>query len=504
MSGGTLGRGVIGSAIVLACGCKPPGGGDGDGSEGPLEQATVSHFYGSWDLEPYEEAWPCVSWTLNNEESLYVNATTLNNEGMYHHSTWLVVPEDYYEGPDGFWDCDARGFSEVEAAVAGTVLIAQSTQSTYERQFYGDGVVVKIPPHHKIVAQNHMLNVANRPVTTGTTMSLELVHPKLVETVLVPFRLAYWDLHIPPMAESDHVADCELDGPFNMATGRDIDMKIHFLLPHTHDLGKRFYVDIVGGPRDGERVVDIEGFNARGNGARFDDPIDMTGATGLRMTCGYHNPRDEEIGWGFGDQEMCEMLGMADSDALIDMGVSGYEYLGAVDGVEQYGGACSGLGFAPNSKQTLPTQDEVDGELYLPPISEEDEAIDPVPKCLDFETGTAPIGPPTLSDIAATVFPSCTWSACHGGDSPAAGLDLASADLHAELLGHEVQADTADPLIAPGDPEGSWLYQRLALCDPTGNDGVEYAHMPLGNPVLLDAGLIAKVRAWIEDGAKDD
>ncbi len=488
--------------ICAALACKAGPGGEGD--EGPLEEATISHFYGTWELEPYEEVWPCASWTLHNEQALYVNATTLNNGGMYHHSTWMVVPEDYYEGPDGFWDCDARGFSEVEAAVSGTVLIAQSTQSTYERQFYGEGVVVKIPPHHKIVAQNHMLNVANRKIETGTTMSLELIHPKLVETVLKPFRMAYWDLHIPPGIESDHVADCDLDGRYQMATGREIDMKIHFLLPHTHDLGKRFYVDIVGGPRDGERIVDIDGFNARGNGVRFDDPIDMTGATGLRMTCGYMNPTDEEIGWGFGDQEMCEMLGMADSDAIIDMGVDKFEPLGAQAGVETFGGSCGGIGLLPSSKQTLPTQKEIDGDLYLPPLSEEDQAIDPVPQCVDFEPGTTPDGPTTLSSIRDTVFPSCTWSACHGGESPAAGLNLAAEDLHAELLNHSVAADSNMALVEPGDADRSWLYQRLALCEPTGASGGAYAHMPLGDPVLMDAALIAKVRAWIEDGAPND
>ena len=54
------------------------------------------------------------------------------------------------------------------------------------------------------------------------------------------------------------------------------------------------------------------------NGKTFDPPLDLTGATGFRYWCAYDNPRDEQVGWGIGDQEMCEVLGYADSGMLFD------------------------------------------------------------------------------------------------------------------------------------------------------------------------------------------
>ena len=74
-------------------------------------------------------------------------------------------------------------------------------------------------------------------------------------------------------------------------------------------------------------------------------------------------------------------------------------------------------------------------------------------------------------------------------------------DLHTELLGHAVQASTALPLVAPGDPDGSWLVRVLSQCSPTDDAGNLRSHMPLNAPVLLDDGLVNAVRAWIAAGA---
>ncbi len=500
------------TAALLPAACTSPAADETGESETGVEdpnRAIITHFYGETTLAPLEEVEPCVSWTLNNEESLWVEQTDLYNQGMYHHSTWIAVPEDKYAGPDGFWDCEERGFDEVDAAISGTVLIAQSTQSLWESQKYGpseEGVVVKIPPRHKLVAVNHMLNVSNREITTGVTMNLHLVHPKLVNTVLVPFRLAYWDLQIPPAeggvpTESDFIAECPLANNFD-SNGIEMDTKIHYMLPHTHDLGKRFYVDVVGGPRDGERIVDIEGFNAQGNGQSFFPPIDMAGATGLRMTCGFTNPREEVIEWGIGDQEMCEVLGMADSSLLMDMGVySVGSEQPAVDGVRQFGGNCTGVGFYPNSRQTPPSQEEIDGELYVPDLPPEDAMLPEVPECVDVDQSVAGEAPLTLESVRDTLFVSCTWSACHSGANPAADLDLTTDDLHAALVGVDSTRDEGRKLVEPGDRNASTLYRRVAYCEPEKLGGGTQAHMPWGSPTLLEPELVNKLGEWIDAGA---
>jgi hypothetical protein len=88
--------------------------------------------------------------------------------------------------------------------------------------------------------------------------------------------------------------------------------------------------------------------------------------------------------------------------------------------------------------------------------------------------------------------------------SGAADLDLSATDLHGELMDHEVVADVSLPLVEPGDPEGSHLYQRLARCEAVDDAGHPLSHMPYNAPFLLDDELVALVRTWIEDGAQDN
>ena len=72
----------------------------------------------------------CQSWTLNNDETLYVSKIRQRNGGAWHHSNWFFVPEDVYDGPDGTWDCSERGFHTVQAALEGGSFFAQSTQTS--------------------------------------------------------------------------------------------------------------------------------------------------------------------------------------------------------------------------------------------------------------------------------------------------------------------------------------------------------------------------------------
>lgn len=104
--------------------------------------------------------------------------------------------------------------------------------------------------------------------------------------------------------------------------------------------------------------------------------------------------------------------------------------------------------------------------------------------------------PATLSTIEAEIFAkSCTFSACHKGASPAGGLGL-EGSTHAKLV--DVTATgTAATLVVPGDPDASYLLEKLTASAPTAGDP-----MPPGAP--LPAAKLEMVRSWIEAGAADD
>ena len=476
-----------------------PGDGDGDGD---LETASLTHSFGTVALEPFEEVEPCVQWALDNEAALYVQTTTLANLGYFHHSNWFVIPEDLYPGEDGYFDCNERGFTELGAAAAGTVLFAQSTQSFVEAQATLPGAVVKIPPKHKVVAGAHLLNVGPAPVSTELYMTLDLVHPRDVEIVLSPFRLTYYDLDIPANAESRFTGVCSsVAEAFESATGLPFELDLHYALPHYHYLGNYFDLSFIGGPFDGQSVYELNGFNGEANGKVFDPPLDLTGTDGIQFTCGFDNWRDVNVGWGIGDQEMCVMLGLADSEVMMDISVNaGTQAVGQQDGIFMFEGECSVLAIPKNSSQGLPTQAEKDGPLNVPDSG--DPGLPPVPECVDHDPSVAPTIEPTLDNVFAAVFqPSCMFSSCHGQAGQAAGLNLQSPDLLTELLDHEVVGSPGTALVEPGDPDNSWLYQVMSSCSPMNSQGGLATHMPRNAPVLLDDTAVALVREWIANGA---
>ena len=294
-------------------------------------------------------------------------------------------------------------------------------------------------------------------------------------------------------------------GPYEDAAARPLDLKLYYVLPHYHALGDYFRLEIMGGPRDGEVLLQMEGFNAEANGKTFDPPVDLTGATGLRMTCGYNNPTGEEVNWGIGDQEMCEFLGLADTAVMMDGWVREHNPDGTmVDGVVDFVSPCTVQAVPKNEKQTMPTQDEINAPLYRPGTNEVDANTTPVEVCQDTPEDAVAEPPLTLASVNETIFvASCNYSACHGGATAAGGLDLAQDNLLAALAGVDSAGRPGMPLVDPGYPDNSYLYHLLSTCTPRGAGDVEVSHMPLNSPTLMDPGLVAKVREWIRNGAMD-
>jgi hypothetical protein len=471
------------------------------------DRLWITHAFGPLGMQPWEDDDSrCVSWTVQNALPVYAQAVLASNEGGFHHSNWFIVPEDVYPGPDGYWPCAERGYTEIDAATKGTVLFAQSTQSYVEEQRLSPGAVVKLPAGSKIVAGLHTLNASPREVESGLWLSLAPIHPAEVTAVVAPLSMQYKDLHIPPLTEARFTADCDLAIPHAITTlGGQLALRLHYILPHYHYLGNYFDVTVVGGELDGQSVFTIEGFSADASGITFDPPLELVGARGLRMTCGYDNWTSNQVEWGNGEGEMCVMLALVENETVIGASVEFGNHIVAVeDGVHMYEGLCLGLAVAKSPDQGMPTQQEILAPLYLPPLDPNDQGLPPIPACHDADRNAAPEAPVSLTSLRETIFaPACSYSACHG-QGAAAGLDLGAANLHGALMNHSLIVAAGMPLVDPGNPDNSWLYHLLADCEPTLPSGIVVSHMPKNAPKLLDDALVAKLRAWIEAGAPND
>ncbi|HMR08426.1 MAG TPA: hypothetical protein PKA88_21750 [Polyangiaceae bacterium] len=315
---------------------------DESGSCAALVGTPHAHDFPEQTVGAGEEAYRCRSWTLDNDTELFINAVELEQNEASHHSNWMFVPEDQYPGPDGLWDCKDRGYSQLAAALAGGALYAQSTQAKREVQKFPDGVAVRIPPRSKITSDTHLLNTTKSGVTGNTKFTIYALDPKDVTVRLAPFHLDYHGLAIPPKATSRFSAECDLLQDF----GGSLDAKLFYLLPHTHALGSRVFVELLGGPNDGQSLLDVRGFNGEARGKRFGPAVDLSSASGFRFGCEFKNPRNSTIKYGIGDQEMCEVLGFFESPMAFESRVDEAKP-GPTDGdIQTFTGACNTAAFS--------------------------------------------------------------------------------------------------------------------------------------------------------------
>jgi hypothetical protein len=105
----------------------------------------------------------------------------------------------------------------------------------------------------------------------------------------------------------------------------------------------RVFLEAIGGPLDGHSLLDVVGSPGEARGVAYQPPIDLTGTTSLRFGCEFDNPRDESVKWGFGDQEMCEMLGFAESKAVFEGSANTQIGMGTEGAMATFEGNCSML-----------------------------------------------------------------------------------------------------------------------------------------------------------------
>ena len=275
---------------------------------------TLSHASVPRTIAPGEEITGlCESFTVHNADMLYVNAITFDASPGMHHSNWIFVPPSYYAGPDGTWPCDSRSFDQGAAASVGGVLFAQSTQATQQVQQFPPGVALPLPPNVRIIGQVHMLNTTAAPIDVTTRIELHPIPREQVQTRLSGFYLEFNPINLAPHTRSLSTTACDFDTPHRMLVGRPLDFHMYYGMPHYHGLGRGMRVNVVGGPNDGASVFETNRLIGEPDGHTLMPAYDLTGATGLRVTCDFDNPRDTAVHYGVGDDEMCIFLGFTES-----------------------------------------------------------------------------------------------------------------------------------------------------------------------------------------------
>jgi CHRD domain-containing protein/Big-like domain-containing protein len=115
-----------------------------------------------------------------------------------------------------------------------------------------------------------------------------------------------------------------------------------------------------------------------------------------------------------------------------------------------------------------------------------------------INASSTPPAAPTLTQLKSTAFSVC--GGCHtgGGTSLPASMDLTPTHIYASIVGVASVEQPALQRVKPGDPNNSYLVQKLE-----GAATITGARMPFGGP-YLDQATIDQVRAWITAGAANN
>ena len=286
-----------------------------DGSAPPPDAAPDLTFeFGPYPLAASQEITDdCVQVTLNNDEPIDVNAVELASGMGFHHSNWFWTKEAYAFGDDGTFSCKSRNYNEATAALAGGVLFAQSTQNTHEQQQFPAGTVVRIPPRSKIIAGIHLLNASDTAITVPLQLKLTAIPESAVTIHLAGISFEDHALGLPPMAMSAFTQECDLAPDYLDQLGKMPDFNIYYALGHYHTLGTGLTLEAVRPDGTSTLVYTTAGRVGDALGGPIDPPFSMSGYSKLRYRCDFYNDRNETVGWGVGDQEMCVFLAFSDS-----------------------------------------------------------------------------------------------------------------------------------------------------------------------------------------------
>jgi hypothetical protein len=118
-------------------------------------------------------------------------------------------------------------------------------------------------------------------------------------------------------------------------------------------------------------------------------------------------------------------------------------------------------------------------------------------------TGPSPDLVPTFTSIQAEIFESTDLAGrvacvnCHTGRIPNIALNFSPGqDVYAQLVGVPSRQRPQMMLVAPGDPENSYLVHKLE-----GRPGIIGLRMPRSGAPFLTEGQMLVIKRWIEIGA---
>lgn len=206
-------------------------------------------------------------------------------------------------------------------------------------------------------------------------------------------------------------------------------------------------------------------------------PIDIVGEGDIRSTSGKNDCLLEEL--------PCEAVAVGEYvEAYRPEPRSGYQFVGLNNCLAQQGESCI---FDVDAGTVLNNWGKV-----MPPL-----VAKFAPLC-----EAAPSA--SFAAIQTVIFngKGCSNSGCHGGSSPANGMNLSNGRAYAAIVNVTARAGGGLKRVLPGDANNSFLYRKVAAKTNPGSFTISGSPMPLTGSAL-SANQLAALALWIDSGAPE-
>lgn len=303
-----LQTGILATVLVFAPGCEKPvdyNPADIPGDFTPLEKPAAGQGYQihvpPFPVAPQFEREFFMRVPVGNTEEAYVHAFEAHMRPGTHHMI-LYSYEDQneaYEVPELGVMRDQNspdGRLNLWSNMFWTKMLwgAQSANATITLP---PGTAIRIPANATVDVNSHYYNKTDKVRFGEIYANLYTLPKDSVTTVLEQLQLDDYEFQLPPRQEK------VVENTFTMKNRTHI----YQLTSHTHKLGQRFEIRIVGGHRDGERVYLSEDWE-HPREVFFVPELILEKGEGLKSIVTYNNDTDRTIGFGVTSEDEMNII----------------------------------------------------------------------------------------------------------------------------------------------------------------------------------------------------
>lgn len=151
------------------------------------------------------------------------------------------------------------------------------------------GMAVHIPGGATMDLNSHYYNKTTETRFGEVYLNINTVDSSQVNTILYTELIDNSDELVLPPRQTTTITHTEI--------ATDQHMMLHSITSHMHKRGKLFKVFVVGGPRDGELILEADDYQHPPQ-IFLTNPLEITPGIGLRTEITYENETDREIRFG--------------------------------------------------------------------------------------------------------------------------------------------------------------------------------------------------------------